>query len=119
MTLSPPRVVAVTTVDVKVVLVTLVARLEFPSASPRVARVESPRSSWTLPKTVGVPAELIGFRRMDSRLVKLRDPWVGAVTVGGTIAFDRSFMFDGTTVEDKIKLERTRVLYIIIFVGDV
>ena len=41
-TLPSPRVVAVTTVDVKVELVTLVARLELPSPSPRVARVEAP-----------------------------------------------------------------------------
>lgn len=72
--------VAVTTVDVKVVLVTLVAKLEFPSVSPRVARVEKPGSSFEL-LLLGVPAELIGFRRIDSRPVKLRDPCVGAVFV--------------------------------------
>lgn len=67
-----PRVVDVTTVDAMVVLVTLVGRLDIPSVSPRVARVEMP---WSL-----LSPEDIGFRRIDSRFeILLLDSWGGAV----------------------------------------
>ena len=41
-TLSPPRVVDVTTVDAMVEFVTLVGKVDVSSASPRTARVEIP-----------------------------------------------------------------------------
>ena len=64
--LSPPRVVVVTTVEVKVVLV----MLDFPSGSPRISRVER-LGSLALVLWFGVhnppveTAELIRFRRID------------------------------------------------------
>ena len=83
--LFPPHVVAVMTVEVKVVLVTLLTRLDFPSGSSRISRVERlGLSALVLWFGVNNPpmetAELIGFRRMDSKLVKFWcDPCVGAV----------------------------------------
>jgi hypothetical protein len=44
LTSSTPLVAAVTMVDATVAFVTLVARLEFPSYSPRIALVEIPYS---------------------------------------------------------------------------
>ena len=60
-----------TTVELTVALVTLVARLDAPSYSPRTARVERFAS-------VGLMF-CRGFKRMDSKLVKCRlEPCVGA-----------------------------------------
>ena len=83
--LSPPRVIVVTTVEVRVVLVMLLVRLDFPSGSPWISRVER-LGSLALVLWFGVhnppveTAELIRFRRIDSKLVKYWcDPCVGAV----------------------------------------
>jgi hypothetical protein len=72
-------VVAVTIVAVRVVLVTLVPKLEFSSASPLVARREfSARASVEAPN-------IIGLSKIESRLspamgLYARDPSVGAET---------------------------------------
>ena len=76
--LSPPQVVAVMTVDAMVdatvLLMTLVGKLDIPSVSPRVARVEIPCTTFS--------GAGIGLRRMDSKLeilcLELR---VGAVLI--------------------------------------
>ena len=75
--LASPRVVAVTTVDVNVEFVTLVARLEFPSvSSPRVARTDDKPRKFVSP--------IMGFSRIDSRVpfsptaTRGRVPSVGA-----------------------------------------
>jgi hypothetical protein len=62
--------VAVNTVDVRVALVTLVAKLEFPSPSPLVARVDMPSS---------VLDVIMGFNKIESKVAnEILDLCVGA-----------------------------------------